>query len=46
MLLLPAALVAELDAVAERQGKSRSSLCRELLQAHMDNLREARMLRC
>lgn len=37
MLLLPAALVAELDAVAERQGKSRGSLCREILQAYMDN---------
>lgn len=38
MLLLPAALVAELDAVAEGRGKSRSALCREILQAYIDNI--------
>lgn len=38
MLLLPAALIVDLDALAERQGKSRSALCRDILQAYMDNL--------
>ena len=37
MLLLPAALVAELDASASRHGKSRSALCRDILQAYIDN---------